>query len=185
MRTLLCAYCRWKEALHAHHASNGCDKETQSALWGNFNEAWENFRAVMRGVSNKIGHPISGQHCVACSTTCRGVAGDACLKLVHLRTAAKTQGSRVPRAVGAPTPFLPEQQVMDDQAARKKAGIKKSDVLSRSPACDNLFRSAAAAPPGGGRRSKTYDIQGIAALVCRHQQARLSCAVRSRCPFFL
>lgn len=179
---------RWQRVLSALHAWNGCVGQSKAALWGNLNEAWEAFRAVNREVDRTVGFSAAGEHCAACSSACT-VSADACAKLCQLQCAASAQKFRVARVDGAPTPWVPKAVVEADQDRRKQTKGRDNDdgILSGTPGCTDVrvFRADRAPPPGGGQRSQVYRIQGLVALVCRHQQACLTVAVLHAFQFFL
>lgn len=102
--------------------------------------------------------PAAWQQCPCCWRTCQAAMGDACLGIVRLRAAASNSHSLQPFHSNGP--FLCDDVVRNFVASRQKINI---DLLT-SPACAE-FQAIGSL----GRRSKVFDVMGLAAIVCRHE----------------
>ena len=88
---------------------------------------------------------------------------DACMGVTRLWKAAKSQHFREPLEVNGP--FVPEEVVKKLLVEREKADpmlLQKVECNQHNAA--NLH----------GRKSEMYQVQGIAAQMCRHEQVTCS-----------
>ena len=101
--------------------------------------------------------PAAWQRCPCCWKTCQAVMGDACLGITRLRAAASNSHSLQPFHTNGP--FISDDVVREHVADRQNI-----DINLLTPACSE-FQAVGSL----GRRSKCFDIMGMAALVCRHE----------------
>ena len=101
--------------------------------------------------------PASWQRCPCSWRTCQAVMGDACLGMTRLRAAATNSHSLLPFHTNGL--FIPDEDVRQHVATRQNM-----DVNLLTPCCAH-FQAVGSL----SKRSKHFDIMGIAALVCRHE----------------
>ena len=155
----------WSNALHDFHRGQMQDVVLGfSQLWDNLGVCWERWRTVQKRATNldNLGvEPIvSGWlGCAACVKTIRGAMSDACMGVTRLLKAAKSQFFRSPQ--NTDSIFVNERKMQDLLEERKKVDPKILEKVE----CNNHLAANVQ-----GRKSDMYDVQGIAATVCRHEQ---------------
>ena len=163
----------WSRALHDFHRGQMNDKVLGfSQLWDNFGNSWERWRTVQKRATNltSLGvAPVGAgwRKCAACFWTLRGAMSDACMGVTRLWKAAKSQWFRTP--AHDPDSVFVDQQYMNALLVQRE---KADPQLLAKVECNNHLAANVQ-----GRKSDMYEVQGIAATVCRHEQVRVCCCL--------
>ena len=156
----------WSHALHNFHRGQMQEEVLGfSQLWDNRGDSWERWRAVQKCATDLTGlgvEPIVAGwlRCAACVKTIRGAMSDACMGVTRLWKAAKSQYFRTPTQ-DANSIFVDEGFMRGLLVQREKADAKLLEKVE----CNNHLAANVQ-----GRKSDMYDVQGIAATICRHEQ---------------
>ena len=159
-------YCKVRHEVHRRHLPGGQCAQFDT-VWRNFGPAWERFRVSWMQLQNPayLGlsplHPgcPAGSGCPSCSHSAVAVNADACLGLVRMGKAAKSQRDRQPEYQGQAAMWVSPQRIL--QLLEERRNLKLESDCSEFRACP-LF----------GRRSLIYEILGESQAECCQLGAR-------------